>query len=209
MHKYVRLFVGCGIVVLALFGLAQMLGANLEEYVSHLNDQPDWLIALIGATLLLSDVFLPVPSSVVMLALGAHLGVVWGTIAGSLGGLCATLIAFGIGRINKRRVDRWVGEEETMRSHRMLERWGPVAMILSRPLPILAESTAFVAGTTTMRWGTAVWSTAVAIVPVSLLYSCTGAGIAKLTESTMIMGVTFVAASVSWLVLRALEKVVP
>ena len=196
-------------IVLALFGLAHILGANLEQYASILHDQPEWLTALIGITLLLSDVFLPVPSSMIMLTLGAQLGVVWGTIAGSLGGLFSALIAFGIGRLNKTRVDTWIGEEDTIRSHRLIERWGPMAMILSRPLPILAESTAFVAGTTQMGWGTALWTTAVGTVPVSLIYSCTGSGIAELAETSMIVGVTIAAAGVSWLVLRTLEKTAP
>ena len=142
----------------------------------------------------------------IMLTLGAQLGVVWGDCR-SLGGLFSALIAFGIGRLNKTRVDTWIGERHHS-SHRLIERWGPMA-ILSRPLPILAESTAFVAGTTQMGWGTALWTTAVGTVPVSLIYSCTGSGIAELAETSMIVGVTIAAAGVSWLVLRTLEKTAP
>ena len=104
MQKYVRLFIGCGVIVLALFGLAHILGANLEQYASILHDQPEWLTALIGITLLLSDVFLPVPSSMIMLTRALN----WcrlGHDCREFGRSLFGFVAFGIGRLNKTRVD--------------------------------------------------------------------------------------------------------
>ena len=206
MHKYGRLFIGSGVVVLLLFGVMTGLGYSLDGYASTLQEKPSWFIGSIGCLLLVIDVFLPVPSSVIMLALGTHFGALWGTILGSIGGLGATLLAFALGRLSKSRVDDWLGEVETTRANRLLNRWGPVAMIISRPLPVLAESTAFVAGTTAMKWRTALWAGGCGALPVAILYSLAGAGIGQFNEFKVVLGVTFAVAAISWFFVRRIES---
>ncbi|MEE2788641.1 MAG: VTT domain-containing protein [Myxococcota bacterium] len=198
-----------GITVLAFFGAAHLVGYTLDDYAHSMQNEPTWLVGIVGCALLITDVLLPVPSSVIMLALGTQLGVVWGTIFGSVGGLCATLVAFGIGRMSKSRVDAWVGEKEIQRAHRLIRHWGAIAIIISRPLPVLAESAAFVAGTTTMRWRTITWSASVGVIPIAALYSLTGAGIAELTGTHLVIMVTLAIACAVWVILKRIESAMP
>src|SRR6185436_11649965 len=56
------------------------------------------LAAVIGVALLIADVFLPVPSSLVMVAMGGLFGVAGGTALSLAGSVASALTAFAVGR---------------------------------------------------------------------------------------------------------------
>ena len=64
-------------------------------------------VAGLGVGLLVSDVALPVPSSVVMVAQGAVFGLVVGALLALLGGVGATMTAYLLGRRGRRRSTAW------------------------------------------------------------------------------------------------------
>lgn len=104
----------------------------------------------LGATivigLLAADVVLPVPSSAVLIAAGAALGPVNGAVAGTLGLVAGATFGYALGA----RFGREPTGPDAERARRLLERWGPTALVLTRPVPLLAESTAVVAGSARM-----------------------------------------------------------
>ena len=133
------------------------------------------LAAAIGVLLLIADVFLPVPSSMVMVAHGALFGVVGGTVLSLVGSVAAALTAFAVGRAGNGLIRKLVSEEEHGRAGAMLERWGVVAIALSRPVPILAETVAILAGSSPVTWTqAALAATAGSIVPAAV-YAWAGA----------------------------------
>src|SRR4029079_1320667 len=79
-------------------------------HVPLLSDPTPWmkhggvLAASIGVGLLIADVVLPVPSSLVMVAHGALFGVWWGTTLSLLGSVGAAVFAFAIGRAGGRLI---------------------------------------------------------------------------------------------------------
>lgn len=136
--------------------------------------QPGPAVPLIGFTLLLADVVLPVPGSLVMVANGALLGLWPGGLLNVAGGVAASLLAYGIGW-KAGALARQRAPEAVSASGTLLDRWGLLAVLLSRPLPILAETVAIAAGTTRLpALGFAVASL-VGTLPAAMVYAGIGA----------------------------------
>lgn len=110
------------------------------------------IAAVAGVLLLIADVFLPVPSSLIMVAHGALFGIATGTLLSLVGSVASALTAFAVGRAGNALIRRFVTPEEHERAGALLERWGLVAIVVSRPIPILAETVAILAGASPITW---------------------------------------------------------
>ena len=134
-----------------------------------------WASASIIAALLALDVFLPVPSSIVSTGAGVLLGfwrgvaVIW--IGMSLG--CVIGYAFGAKAAGAAR--RLVGDEGLARANRVMERHGNWALVVSRPIPVLAESSVVFAGIVRSPIRPFVWMTTLSNLGIALAYAAVGA----------------------------------
>jgi uncharacterized membrane protein YdjX (TVP38/TMEM64 family) len=190
---------------LLLFLVAEALGVPL------LTDPTPWLghggtlAAVLGVGLLVADVLLPVPSSLVMVAHGALFGVVGGTLLSLLGSVGAALFGFAIGRRGGRMMERLVTPAERERADYLLKRWGTLAIIVTRPVPLLAETVAIMAGTSSLGWGRVALAALAGSLPPALLYAITGASVANLQNTTLVFGLVMLIAGVFWAVGRWAE----
>lgn len=132
------------------------------------------LTALVGVGLLAVDAVLPVASTAVMVVLGATAGVVGGTILSTLGALAGLAVGAGLGRSARRRLDAFVGPDRG-RVDAFVRRYGAFAVAVSRPVPLLAESVAIVAGATGMPWPRVLAAGLAGTVPVALVLAAVGA----------------------------------
>lgn len=107
-----------------------------ERWLSA-SDESATLFALTGGGLLLADVLLPVPSSIVISLLGGRLGFVAGWATAWIGLTLGNLLGYWVGRLWPARMAPDVAEQPTL-----------LILILSRPVPILAEAAAIGAGAT-------------------------------------------------------------
>jgi len=92
-------------------------------------------IGLIGAGLLAVDVVLPVPSTLVGSALGARLGLLPGLLWCWTGLLAGNLAGYALGALAARRASVELPEVAT-----------GLVLLVTRPVPILAEAVAIAAG---------------------------------------------------------------
>lgn len=167
---------------LALLGSALLVGVlvpfalwshGLEAMTpSWLQDQNGraWLAAT-GITLLMTDVLLPVPSSLVAVALCWHLGPWLGGLAVAIGVFLAFTTGYGLGRLlPEPRLRLWIGSElwDSMR-HGAREQAG-WWILLARPLPVLAELSAVIAGVWRLPLQVVVAPAALASALMGLLY---------------------------------------
>ncbi len=173
----------------ATFVAVEALGVEPLTDPRPLLDAGGVLAAAAGTGLLVADVFFPVPSSGVMLAHGALFGIVVGTALSLVGSLAAFAVGFGLGRRGERALERLVAEEERSRADRLLRRWGVLAIVVTRPVPILAETTAFVAGTSSLGWRTSLVAALVGSLPAALLYAVAGALAASFATGAMVFAV--------------------
>ncbi|HVR96787.1 MAG TPA: VTT domain-containing protein [Thermoanaerobaculia bacterium] len=193
-------------VFLALFGLAEAL------HVPLLTDPSPWLsrnhaaAALAGFGLLVGDVVLPVPSSLVMMAHGALFGVAGGTLLSLAGALGAGLFGFAIGRRGGPLYTRLVPEEERRRADALLREWGDLAIVVTRPIPILAETVAILAGASPLGWGRMTAATLAGSLPAALIYALTGAAAARLDNVALIFSLVLLVAGLFWVIGRRLRS---
>ena len=190
---------------LVLFFIVEALGVPL------LADPTPWmkhggvLAAGIGVGLLIADVLLPVPSSLVMVAHGALFGVALGTLLSLLGSVGAALFGFAIGRRGGKFLERVVTRDERTRADYLLSRWGALAIIVTRPVPLLAETVAIMAGASSLSWGKVVQASFAGSLPPALLYALTGAAVANFKSTALMFGVVLLVAGFFWFVGNRVE----
>lgn len=185
---------------LALFGIVEALDVPfLTDPGPWLSGSGRWGAAAIGVGLLIADVFLPVPASLIMVAHGALFGIVGGTLLSLFGGLAASAVGFAVGRRGSAALHRWVPEAERRRADALLRQWGDLAVVVSRPVPILAESVAILAGTSPLGWRRFLVASAAGLLPVAVLYALTGATAAHLDSAFLMFGLVMLVAALVWL----------
>jgi len=161
--------------------------------------------ALTGIGLLVADVILPVPSSLVMVANGALFGIALGVFLSLIGSLGAALVGFAIGRSGESWIARYLPPEERARAQAMLEKWGLLAIILTRPVPLLAETTAIMAGASTMQWRSMCLATLAGSLPSAILYAIAGATAVNWHNTVLTFGTVLMIAGLFWGVGRYLD----
>ena len=200
MKRYLLIMVGLIVCFTVLFVIVEALGVPL------LSDPTPWMrhggvvAASIGVGLLIADVVLPVPSSIVMVAHGALFGVWWGTMLSLVGSVGAATFGFAIGRRGGTLLERVVTPAERARASSILARWGTLAIIVTRPVPLLAETVAIMAGASSMSWRAIIVASIAGSLPMSLLYALTGAAVANLQSTALMFGIVLLVAGVFWLV---------
>ena len=105
-----------------------------EKWLSKTDDNA-FLFGLTGASLLTSDILLPIPSSIVGTFLGARLGIFTGWVWTWSGLMVGNLIGFAAGRYHLKSLKVEMSETPTQ-----------VILFLSRPVPVFAEAAAITAG---------------------------------------------------------------
>ncbi|MFN3650979.1 MAG: VTT domain-containing protein [Armatimonadota bacterium] len=165
-------------VLLVLYLGLEALGVSETLSPGQWARKPDGLTAAISFVLLVLDVVLPVPSSLVMVANGALFGLAAGALLSTSGALASALLGFGLGR----RLPRTASTEDPealARAEALLDRWGMAAVILSRPLPLLAEAVALVAGAMRLDCGRFLLGSLLGSLPVALVYAAVGASVLR------------------------------
>lgn len=190
---------------LSLFFLVEALGIRLLVEPTPWLNRGGAAAAALGVGLLVADVLLPVPSSLVMMAHGALFGVLGGTLLSLAGSTGASLLGFWLGRRGGNLLERLVPAQQRERADDMLKRWGTLAIIVTRPVPLLAETIAIMAGTSSMGWGSVALAALAGSLPPALLYALTGASVAKFQNTALVFVFVLLVAGSFWMFGRTLE----
>ncbi|MGE0331153.1 MAG: TVP38/TMEM64 family protein [Ramlibacter sp.] len=156
------------LVPFALWGdtLAQAAPAWLQA-----PDSLAWL-ALLGIALLVADVVLPIPSSVVGMALCWTLGPLWGGASMALGLTLSFALGYALGRLlPEYRLRQWVGAPLWDRVRTSAGRRATWWIVAARPLPLLAEMSALLAGVWRVPPARALLMAALSSCGVAALYA--------------------------------------
>lgn len=163
-----------------------VLGESFEAQVtSWMKEQHELQLAIV-AGLLISDIFLPVPSSAVITYAGGVLGLWAATLASWFGLTCGACMGFGLARVlGKPFARRFAEAEDLERIERVTERYGQAVLLLTRPLPILAEACVLLMGTTQLSWKRFLVPVVAANFGISLAYALCGVGFQE--QKTLVM----------------------
>ncbi len=211
--KHLLLIAVCLVVIFSsMFIVAEHLGYTDEAYVREeieaLYRSPHG--ALLAATvivgLLVIDLLLPVPSSVVMLISGMIFGIWLGTAISLLGSMLAAGIGFFACRFGGQRVYRQlVGQQDMRRIHQWFTDYGVYAIILSRPIPMMTEILSCLAGLTDLKAGTFLAASALGHLPVCLVYAYFG-HVSSPANPWPAACMALLVPAIGWLIMRRINK---
>lgn len=168
--------------------------------VSFLEGSGAWAW-LAGLGLLVADLLLPVPGTVVMSGLGWIYGAFGGGLLAALGSMLSGLVGYGVGWLaGERRARRWLGERDFERGRRLFAGGGAWMVAVSRALPILPEALACTAGLVRMPLARFVPALACGALPVGFVFAAVGAAGREAPGWTLALSVGLPA--VLWLLAR-------
>lgn len=171
-------FVALAALILAtwmLWGGSWETRFTLQGGIAWLQESGSWAWAA-GIGLLAADLFLPVPGTVVMSALGFLYGTLIGGIVAAAGSMTAGLLGYGIGRcLGERTARRLLGDRDFDKGRALFSQGGGWLVALSRALPILPEVVSCTAGLVRMPFRKFVLSLACGSLPMGFLFAAIGA----------------------------------
>jgi uncharacterized membrane protein YdjX (TVP38/TMEM64 family) len=132
-------------------------------------------IAITVVALLSSDIFLPIPSSVVSTFAGQALGVLPGTVASWLGMTLGGAIGYALAaRLGPPLARRFAQQEELLQMETLRGAAGTWLVVLTRALPVLAEAAVLVCGLHGIGWRRFLPALALANLGIASSYAALG-----------------------------------
>jgi membrane protein DedA with SNARE-associated domain len=117
------------------------------------NPPPPSVVTAAVVALLATDIFLPVPSSLVSTLAGWQLGAIGGTAASWIGMTIGAAIGFALAQWFGQPAVAWLTRPaDLVRTQLLAERFGPTLLVLGRGIPVLAEATVLLLGMHGMSW---------------------------------------------------------
>jgi uncharacterized membrane protein YdjX (TVP38/TMEM64 family) len=154
-----------------------MLGFSFEPWAREWTAGVGLPAAAVVVGLLALDIFIPVPSSIVMILSGAAFGVVWGSLLAFAGSIGGEWLGFELARKYGTAVSRrFIGDEsERRRLNDVLMTHGAAAIVVTRALPVVMETMSIVAGLSPMRRSTFLIASTIGTAPIVVVYAYAGA----------------------------------
>ncbi len=147
---------------------------TFEGSVKWLESAGPWAWAA-GILLLIGDLALPVPGTVVISALGFIYGTLLGGVIASSGLIAAGMLGYGLGRLcGEKFARRWLGDLDYEKGKLLFARSGGWVVALSRALPILPEVISCTAGLVRMPFRRFAVALACGSVPMGFVFAAIG-----------------------------------
>lgn len=129
-----------------------------------------------GIGLLVADLFLPIPGTAVIAALGFVYGTWIGGLLGAVGSMLAGLLAYGLCRSLGRRAAEWIaGRDDLEKGEKIFGgNAGGFIVALSRWLPVMPEVVACLAGMSRMPFGRFLAALACGSLPLGFAFAAIG-----------------------------------
>jgi len=149
--------------------------------------------------LLSLDVFLPVPSSIVSAAAGVLLGFWRGTAVIWIGMTIGCVIGYALGARAAGAARRMVGEEGLTRASNVARDYGDFALVLCRPVPLLAEASIVFAGLVRAPFRRFLVMTTVSNLGIALGYAAVGAFSMRLESFLLAFAGAITLSGLAWI----------
>ncbi len=166
------------IVIILLLIPFILFGTFLENWTNYFfQTSPTSLATSLVIGILLSiDIVAPVPSSVVSTAGGYFLGFVWGTVLSVVSMTVSCLIGYWLGaRFGRGAAERFVNQKEIQRFESLQKKYGDFIIIISRSIPLLAETSVLFAGIGRMKISRFIFMVTISNLGISVVYAAVGA----------------------------------
>lgn len=191
------------IVIASKLLVENLLGIDIGPAITGWLDEPGPKSALLIVLLLVADLVLPIPSSLVMVLSGAAFGAVKGAAIAGVGSFGCSVLGFEVARrYGRGAAARLVGEADISHLERTFARYGAGAVFVTRALPIMKEAMSVVAGLSAMPRGTFILATIAGTIPEVAVYAW--AGSASRDAGTLVPALVILMAlsAAGWMVMR-------
>jgi uncharacterized membrane protein YdjX (TVP38/TMEM64 family) len=152
-------------------------GESMESWLRGVSEDPPAPLATAGLVvgLLATDIFLPIPSSVISTLSGWQLGWMRGTLATWAGMTIGAAVGFALAKRWGQPFARWFSSgEDLVRMHELSERYGPLILVLTRAVPVFAEASVLIAGIHQLSWQRFLPAVLLSNLGVAFAYSALG-----------------------------------
>lgn len=147
--------------------------------------------AMLVIGLLSTDILLPVPSSLVSTLGGTRLGWLGGTAASWAGMSLGAVLGFALARYGGRPLAlRLSSAEELERMEGLSDRHGPMLLVVTRAVPVLAEACVLWMGLERLAWPRFLAPVLLSNLGISLAYSAFGSVAARYHWLPLAMGLS-------------------
>jgi len=149
LRRLAAIFLGLAVLIalpFLLWGEEVEAALGQDEMLRWFSDYRGvaWLVAIV---LLLSDLLLPIPNSVIMAVLGAIYGPLLGGLIATMGTSLSGLLGYALcRRFGPAIADRLLEDSDQIAAERLFARHGGVMVAASRWLPIVPEAVSCMAG---------------------------------------------------------------
>lgn len=196
-----------GFVIATKLLVENVLGFSFEPWARSWMSAAHWPAATAVVGLLAADIFIPVPSSIVMVLSGAAFGVWYGallSLAGSIGG---EWLGFELARrYGATWFQRFIGDEdERRRLNAILSTHGAAAVAVTRALPVVMETMSVVAGLSAMGRRTFLAASLVGTAPIVVVYAYAGAKSREMDSVVPAVVILIAVAAAGWVWYRAIR----
>lgn len=132
-----------------------LFGEQVENWTDDFLDTASkyslWVALILGG-LLATDILVPVPSSLVSTAAGFFLGFAGGLATSLIGMTISCVLGYWLGaHFGRPLTSRLVGKKELAQLETITNEYGRWAVVIARPIPVLAEASILVAGVSRME----------------------------------------------------------
>ena len=200
MKKYTRIALVIAVLILVSFLVVEALGIGILTDPTDKMEENSVLAAIIGGGLLLADVFIPIPSSVIMIAHGAIFGIAWGFLLSLVASVGGAMIGWWVGHRGSRWLDRIVTPAEKQQANEFIARYGLISIIISRLIPIVAETVAIMSGTTNLGWKRVLAAATLGSIPPALIYAIAGAAAVDFASGALVTASVILIAVLAWFI---------
>ena len=175
--RFVILFLiltACVLIPFFIWGDALMNFFSEEESITWLKSYGQWAWA-VAIILLVADLFLPIPATVIMSALGFIYGPLIGGLIGALGSFISGALGYWLCRaLGENVAVKILGQKEFERGKKISKQLGGWVVALSRWLPVFPEVVACMAGLVRMSSTNFYVALASGSIPLGFVYAFIG-----------------------------------
>lgn len=150
------------------------------ETVLTIDGAVDWMrgtgwAGLAGVALIVSDIVIPIPSTAVMAGLGILYGPFVGGALSAIGSILAGSLGYWLCRaIGPETAERLAGQKGIQQARKLFDRWGLPLVAISRWVPVLPETVAFLAGLIRMPFNRFIMALACGAIPLGFVFATAG-----------------------------------
>lgn len=205
-HPIVLMLLLIMVCIILSFVLFEQLSSNVingaAEQLSQLKQANIW-VALLMVSVLMLDVLLPIPSSLVAVYTGTSFGLIGGGVliwlGLTLGCLFGYWLGWGVGRVLPKS---WLSQQDVNKAHGLSKSLDSLALVLMRGIPVMAETSVIAAGMLTYSFTKFLLLTGLANAGIALVYAYVGS---QLSEAPIL---SIIAASIALPTCALLAKLV-